>query len=73
MQRATYTALPPFARAAIDRLQMNHALRTLEQLNALLDAYAKGSGVVCSTRLRARAYAVAASRFLMPALAVAAA
>lgn len=73
MQRVTYTALPPFARAAIDRLQMNHALRTRDQLNALLDAYAKGSGVMCTTRQRAQAYAVAARRFLMPAVPAAAA
>lgn len=67
-----YELLPLFAQIAVDRLHMDGALRTVEQLNALLDAYAKTYGQACDDPTRRAAYSVAARRFLMPALQVAA-
>lgn len=66
MPNAAYLRLPDFARAAVDRLQHDNALRTVDQLNALLDAYAKTSGAKCRATTRRNAYVVAARCFLMP-------
>lgn len=59
----SYQYLPLFAKVAIDRIDSDSSLRTTEQLDSMLDAYAKTYGTECDDYIRFSAQHIAARRF----------